>query len=142
MDTDRTHCRGFVHFHVPGVPVGKGRPRFTKSGHTYTPAKTRAWEKAVRAAATGKDRLEGPLSALIIVYLPIPKSWSKKRQQEADGKPAIGRTDADNFGKAVLDACNEIVFADDRQVTDLRVVKRYTLDPALVGVGVTVEELE
>ncbi len=27
-----------VEFTVPGIPMGKGRPRFMKNGHTYTPA--------------------------------------------------------------------------------------------------------
>ncbi len=36
-----------VEFTVPGVPVGKGRPRFMKNGHTYTPQKTRDYENKV-----------------------------------------------------------------------------------------------
>lgn len=35
---------------------------------------------------------------------------------------AVG--DLDNFAKAVLDACNGIVWADDRQLRELRVVRR------------------
>ena len=31
-----------LHFVVEGDPVGKGRPRFTRSGHVFTPQKTRA----------------------------------------------------------------------------------------------------
>ena len=139
---DRTHCRGVVSFHVPGAPVGKGRPRFTKTGHTYTPAKTKAWEKQVADAATGKALLSGPLKAILVFYLPIPKSWSKRRRQEADGRPAITRVDADNLAKAVLDACNGIIYEDDRQVTELHVVKQHVLLDSVVGVGVTVEELE
>ena len=29
---------------IAGEPRGKGRPRFARSGHTYTPAATRAYE--------------------------------------------------------------------------------------------------
>ena len=36
-----------VTFTVPGIPVGKGRPRFMKNGHTYTPQKTREYENKV-----------------------------------------------------------------------------------------------
>ena len=36
-----------VEFTVPGIPVGKGRPRFMKNGHTYTPQKTRDYEDKV-----------------------------------------------------------------------------------------------
>ena len=37
-----------IQFTVPGVPVGKGRPRFTRGGHAYTPEKTAAFEEKVR----------------------------------------------------------------------------------------------
>ena len=37
-----------IKFTVPGVPVGKGRPRFTRGGHAYTPEKTAAFEEKVR----------------------------------------------------------------------------------------------
>ena len=44
-----------VTFTVPGIPVGKGRPRFMKNGHTYTPQKTRDYEdKVVQLATTAR----------------------------------------------------------------------------------------
>ncbi len=33
-----------VCFTVPGKPQGKARPRFTRSGHTYTPGSTAAFD--------------------------------------------------------------------------------------------------
>lgn len=30
-----------IEFTIPGVPQGKGRPRFTQNGATYTPKKTK-----------------------------------------------------------------------------------------------------
>ena len=38
-----------IEFVIPGEPRGKGRPRFSKSGHAYTPSETVAYEKLVRA---------------------------------------------------------------------------------------------
>lgn len=37
-------------FQVPGEPVGKGRPRFTRQGRAYTPAKTAKYENLVSLA--------------------------------------------------------------------------------------------
>lgn len=34
---------------IEGAPVPKGRPRFMRNGHTYTPEKTRQAEAYVRA---------------------------------------------------------------------------------------------
>ena len=33
---------------IPGEPVGKGRPRFTKNGHSFTPEKTVNYENLVK----------------------------------------------------------------------------------------------
>ena len=38
------------HFIIEGTPHGKGRPRFTKGGHTYTDRKTADYEQQVREA--------------------------------------------------------------------------------------------
>lgn len=43
-----------VSFTVPGTPVGKGRPRFSRAAglvRTYTPAKTAGWEVLAKHAA-------------------------------------------------------------------------------------------
>lgn len=46
---------------IPGQPVPKGRPRFTKGGFAYTPDKTRKYEKLVaslaKTAMAGRRRL-------------------------------------------------------------------------------------
>lgn len=42
-----------ISFSVPGEPVGKGRPRFTRTGHPYTPGKTESYESLVRLAYGG-----------------------------------------------------------------------------------------
>lgn len=39
-----------ISFSVPGEPAGKGRPRFTRTGHPYTPGKTESYESLVRLA--------------------------------------------------------------------------------------------
>ena len=50
-----------VCFTVPGKPQGKGRPRFTRSGHTYTPDRTAAYEERVKLAyrQAGGGKLNG-----------------------------------------------------------------------------------
>ena len=37
-------------FTIPGEPTGKGRPRMTRTGHTYTPEKTVNYEALVKMA--------------------------------------------------------------------------------------------
>ena len=130
-----------AHIHLEGVPVAKGRPRFTRNGRVYTPAKTAKYEKALAAKAQGEWRgrpLPGPLKVSISVALPIPKSWSaKKRAQAVDGGIwPTGKPDGDNFAKTVGDALNGIMWVDDSQIVFWQISKYYDATPSL---HVTVE---
>ena len=119
-----------IKFTVPGVPVGKGRPRFTRTGHTYTPEKTAAYEEKVRLCwktQSGQCFVGGiPLKASIISYFPIPKSTSKKKAAAMEGTFHTSRPDADNVAKAILDALNCHVYPDDSAVQIDRCWKVYT----------------
>lgn len=114
-----------------GKPVAKGRPRFNReTGVAYTPEKTRTYEQMLRLAAVdamaGRPPLEGPLELDMLVVVPIPASWPKKKQAAAlagEIRP-IGKPDWDNFGKTV-DAGNLVLWIDDGQVVDGRVRKVY-----------------
>jgi Holliday junction resolvase RusA-like endonuclease len=125
-------------FIVPGEPTGKGRPRFMRSGHAYTPSKTAAYESLVRASYSlrckGEPVEKGvPLVATIECIFSIPKSASKKRKQAmlCGLELPCKVPDTDNLAKAVLDALNGIAYHDDSQITTLHVIKRYGLDPCV-----------
>ena len=66
-------------------PVSKGRPRFTKRGPAYTPAKTKNYESIIKAElmANRPETMEGACHLDITFVRPIPKSWSKKKKQQA-----------------------------------------------------------
>lgn len=119
-------------------PIGKGRPRFTRRGHAYTPATTRAYEKRLAAAAEQSffaRPLQGPLAVKLLAQLPVPKSWSQKKREAAlRGEIAPGKPDIDNLIKT-LDALNGIVWEDDAQIAHIYARKVYG-QPMLV---VTVE---
>lgn len=127
-----------VYFVVTGNPVGKGRPRATSRGgfvRMYTDAKTLGFEAAVADEAStamrGFEVFETPMQMQLSAYYPIPKSWSKKKRQQAiDGEiyPNV-KPDLDNVLKAVLDALNGVVYVDDSQVINLVATKRYSTDP-------------
>ena len=65
---------------IPGEPKGKGRPRFTKRGFTYTPRSTADYEKKVRfctqeSLPIGYELTDMALKVQILAYFPIPKSF-------------------------------------------------------------------
>ncbi|KUZ98108.1 endodeoxyribonuclease RusA [Burkholderia ubonensis] len=135
-----------VEFVVPGKPVAKGRPRFARQGahvRTFTPEATERYENLVKIAAgaamRGSAPYEGPVRMVVHIGLPIPTSWSAKRQAAA-AAGLIGATkkpDASNVLKAVEDGMNGVVYVDDGQVVDQWVSKRYVRAP-----GVRVEVIE
>lgn len=135
-----------VEFVVPGAPVAKGRPKFARRGAhvtTYTPENTERYENLVKMAARAAMRsvapYAGPIRLIVHIGLPIPASWSMKRQGEA-AAGAIGATkkpDADNVVKALKDGMNGVVYVDDGQVVDLWISKRYARVP-----GVRIEAIE
>lgn len=125
-----------VTFTVDGEPRGKGRPRFMRTGHTYTDDKTRAYECAVRHAAleaVGCDPIEGPVEVEIRAFMAPPKSASKRTLGEMIMgflKPTK-KPDIDNIVKIVMDGMNGIAYEDDAQVTTLTIRKRWRLDPSV-----------
>lgn len=124
-------------FMIPGDPTGKGRPRFTRSGHAYTPEKTASYEQAVRKAYRAEFPDAEPIPAGVPVAVKImagysiPKSTSKvkaERMLAGEIRPTK-KPDADNVAKAICDALNGLAYHDDSQVALLCVSKIYTDNP-------------
>lgn len=124
-----------IRFSVPGAPVAKARPRFTKNGHAYTPDKTRSYEAIVKLCAMkamkGKKLLTGAISLSVTAFFPIPKSCTKSvRAKALSGEfRHTKKPDWDNVGKVVSDALNGVVYADDAKVSHATVDKRYSEFP-------------
>lgn len=125
-------------FTVPGAPKGKARPRVTRSGHAFTPKGTVEYENAVRLHFTERYPEHIPVEeksilAIIDAAFPIPKSWPKKKKEEAVHgliRPTT-KPDTDNIAKSILDSLNEIAYKDDSQVTGLCVTKCYSTKPCV-----------
>lgn len=124
---------------LAGAPMAKERVRVTKDGHAYTPQRTVNYEARLAHAAqivmNGRPLLDGPLSAVVTITMPIAESKPRKwREAALVGKiRPVKKPDADNYAK-VLDALNLIVWSDDSQIVDLRVVKFYGAKPSFKAV--------
>ena len=129
-------------FEILGAPVAKGRPRMTRSGHAYTPQKTRDYEAWVRLCwrHAGRPMSLQPLQVKLGFYLPIPKSYSKKQREAALAGVLLPtkKPDIDNLVKAVLDGLNGLAYQDDKQIVALEAAKGYGAAPL---VQVTLQEV-
>lgn len=108
------------HLTVYTEPVAKGRPRFTKNGHAYSPAKTVEYEKLIRETwgLAHKGLSVAYIQMELDFYVPIPKGFSKSDKEKAitgEIRPDK-KGDIDNYIKAVMDALNEQAYFDDKQV--------------------------
>lgn len=116
VDHAGVHEAPRLSYTVEGPPVPKARPRFGQ-GRAYTPARTRAYESAARAAAQlAVARCgwpSGGWSARGVRYLVQIDLWL-----EAD------RGDADNYAKSIIDAANKVVFPDDSRVCAKLITRR------------------
>ena len=131
-----------MRFEVLGEVIGKGRPRFTRSGRTYTPKKTLDYEREIKIAYTSKYTYlsKRSLRIKICAYLEVTKSHSKVKKQKmlANELQCTKKPDADNIVKVVLDALNKVAYQDDTQVVELVAIKRWSNESRL---KVIIEEI-
>ena len=117
---------------LTGTPVAKGRPRFTRTGRTYTDAKTRSVEQRVLQSwlayntAAQRSTHTGPVSVELIAVFEPAASWPKwKRLAAHSGElQHTSKPDIDNLLK-VIDGLNGHAWADDSQIVTATARKRY-----------------
>lgn len=136
---------GSIRFCIPGKPMGKGRARFSKDGHCFTPENTQDYENLVKANCIEKCKYRQPsytgqVAVNITAYYPIPSSYSQKKQTEIEGgaRP-VKKPDLDNIAKIIMDALNHVAWKDDKQVVCMVLSKKYAAAP---GVSVGIHYLE
>ena len=116
-------------FTVEGKPQPKERPRKAKNGKFYTPKKTQDYESLVGwIARSAYKRIpsEKPISVRLDIYFKLPQ-----RTSEIEGAYCMKNIDIDNITKSVLDACNGIVYVDDKQVVKTIVGKYWSKNPRI-----------
>lgn len=151
----------FVVFELRGPPGHKGRHRsrlvipreawlhtgkasyITREGakkifiQQYPDPATEAYEATLAEAAQlfmrGRQPTSRPVALLVHSFREIPVSWSKldKEKARAGAIRPTSRPDGDNYLKVVQDGLNGVVFADDSQVVDARVIKKYHDQPGM-----------
>lgn len=136
----------FLQFELSGKPGHKGRHRsrivFPKGSkkafvHHYPDPETEAYEKTLAEAAAlfmrGRAPTDRAISLLVHAFREVPASWSARERAAALAGAVLptSRPDGDNYLKVAQDALNKIVWGDDSQVVDARVIKRFSDNPAL-----------
>lgn len=124
-----------VEFVVPACPVAKARARAGYGGRFYTPKKTSEYESIVafyaKTAMNGRPPIDSACVLSLVFHMPIAKSWSKKKREQAifGELQHTSKPDLDNLIKAVKDGLNGIVWLDDSQVIKVIAEKKYSTEP-------------
>ena len=114
----------------PFEPKPKGRPRFTRGGHAYTPKTTHDYEKLIRDyyKDNSEDYYENAIQIKLVFNMPIPKATTKRVRTLIDTGvyKFTKKPDIDNIVKAILDALNGVAFEDDSLITKISAEKKYS----------------
>lgn len=129
-----------LRFAVGGKPVGASRPRVA-AGRAYMPTAHReaegglmaaaqvAWTHAVverRTSIAPVPVIDEPVRLDVVLVAARPQRLCRKRDPDGRIPRAVGKPDADNAAKLVMDALvRAMVLRDDTLVCDLRVTRVY-----------------
>jgi crossover junction endodeoxyribonuclease RusA len=145
---DRVAQPASLRFFVRGSPKSKGSPAIYRRAGTGKPfvresPAEKSWECAIKVLAqlcarrTGWRCAEGPVAVDLEFLLP---SAGKRPRRDGQARAAwLSPTiDIDKAARAALDPLASVLYADDRQVVDLRARKRLAAAGEESGVWVTV----
>jgi len=118
--------------YLPIKPIGKGRPRFTRKGHAYTPQKTRDAENIIAMMLRSQtsyfmnEIIEGPFHLDILFVIKKPKS--------SKNEYPIVKPDIDNILKLIGDSGNGHMWHDDCQIVSISTAKIYEQGKFVEGI--------
>ena len=105
-------------------PIPASRPRVTRWG-TYYGKRYSNFKKEMKERTSYESRenlkntviwIEGLIFADMTFFIPMARSWSKKKKSLKNEQYCDNNADLDNYEKAILDSLNGIYFKDDRQI--------------------------
>jgi Holliday junction resolvase RusA-like endonuclease len=130
---------------IPGQPVAKGRPRFDRRGHAYTPEKTVRWEQMaaqIIRSVIGTPMYDQPLKLQVTAFFERPKRLLT-RKASPKRIHHVSKPDADNVGKIVADALTMAgVVRDDSIINQMMVTKYYAAKGAPAEVVILLDSWE
>jgi Holliday junction resolvase RusA-like endonuclease len=115
------------------VPKSGGKPFV----HHYTKSQTAREQDGLRfiaqAAMQGRAPLDCAIDFRMTAFMPVPASWSKRKQADALAGLIFPtpKPDLSNIIKGVEDALLQIVYRDDSLIVDSFACKRYAAQPRI-----------
>lgn len=113
----------------PIAPVVASRARVTRWS-TYFPKRYTQFRKEFGELLEKykAEPVDGLLYVKLDFYVQIPRSWSKKKKEEKEGKHCDNNADLDNYVKATLDSLEGKYYNNDKQIAMIRARKYWSND--------------
>ena len=113
----------------PIAPVVASRARVTRWS-TYFPKRYTQFRKEFGELLEKykAEPVDGLLYVRLDFYVQIPRSWSKKKKEEKEGKHCDNNADLDNYVKATLDSLEGKYYNNDKQIAMIRARKYWSND--------------
>ena len=120
------HFKMRIEFNIKPCP----KPRMTRADRwKKRPIVLKYWDfcNELERQAIKLEYIPGDKVSLVF-FIPMPKSWSKKKREQMLGKPHKAKPDIDNLAKAFLDA----LLTEDSYVYSLSAEKYWSNEPSIV----------
>ena len=120
------HFKMRIEFNIKPCP----KPRMTRADRwKKRPIVLKYWDfcNELNRQANRLNYIPGDKVSLIF-FIPMAKSWSKKKREQMLGKPHKAKPDIDNLAKAFLDA----LLTEDSYVYSLTAEKYWSNEPSIV----------
>ena len=121
-----SHFKMRIEFNIKPCP----KPRMTRADRwKKRPIVLKYWDfcNELNRQANRLNYIPGDKVSLIF-FIPMAKSWSKKKREQMLGKPHKAKPDIDNLAKAFLDA----LLTEDSYVYSLSAEKYWSNEPSIV----------
>ena len=122
---------------IPGKPIGKARPRFSKVGSFVKVYSAQAKEeKAIIKEFKTQWRLrplECPVIVSMVFCMPITKASKKTVADMLSGVlKHTKKPDCSNLIKMYEDCANGIIWQDDKQIFEIEATKAFAKEPQTI----------
>jgi Holliday junction resolvase RusA-like endonuclease len=118
---------------IDGDPIAKKRPRFCVRAGFAKAYDIQGTEIDTFQARVKKqyweEPIDSPISIKLKYFMPMPKSWSKKRKLEKESQVHDSKPDCDNLIKFTTDCLNGLVYRDDALIYEIYAIKVYSSEP-------------
>ena len=113
----------------PIAPVVASRARVTRWS-TYFPKRYTQFRKEFGELLEKykAEPTDGLLYVKLDFYVQLPKTMSKKKKEEKEGKHCDNNADLDNYVKATLDSLEGKYYNNDKQIVMIRARKYWSDD--------------